>query len=151
MKVFNLKKSIWNDYILMVTLIAPIILIGFLIVFFINNEDNKLVIYIFTSFIPIFSVIFLLRIKYIKSFLNNSNTIQGVILDVWFFRDRGRIEYVFEIENNRFSNGQAIMKNKFTKKLNKGQVIELLIKKNGNIRTLIQDLYFDSLEKLDQN
>jgi len=67
-------------------------------------------------------------------------------LDVWFFRDRGRIDYVFENDNNRYKHGQAIMKNKFTQKLYKGQVIDLLIKRNGKNRTLIQCLYFDSLE-----
>jgi len=34
MKVLNLKKSIWNDYILMITLITPLISIGFITYFF---------------------------------------------------------------------------------------------------------------------
>ncbi len=51
MKKFNLKKSIWNDYILMITLIFPLTLCGFLIYFFATKEESQLVIYIFAVYI----------------------------------------------------------------------------------------------------
>jgi hypothetical protein len=87
--------------------------------------------------------LFVLRIQYIKSFLINSKVVKGIIKDVWFYKDRGRIECVFENDNGRYQYGQAIMKNKFTKQLKKGQVIDILIRSNENNKALIQDLYFD--------
>jgi|GEM_PF-2386628 len=116
MRKFNLEKSIWNDYILMITTIIPTIFIGFIIYFIYINEDKNLIL-IFGLLAVVFAVLFFVRIKYIKSFLNDADTIQGVIISVGFFKDRGRIDYVYEINNNRYVHGQAVMKNKYTKKL----------------------------------
>ena len=143
MKKFNLEKSIWNDYILMITTIIPTIFIGFIIYFIYINEDKNLIL-IFGLLAVVFAVLFFVRIKYIKSFLNDADTIQGVIISVGFFKDRGRIDYVYEINNNRYVHGQAVMKSKYTKKLQKGQTINLLIKKSAEKKAMILDLYFDN-------
>ncbi|PKK99223.1 MAG: hypothetical protein CVV57_03400 [Tenericutes bacterium HGW-Tenericutes-2] len=143
MKKFDLKKSIWNDYILMITTTIPVIFIGFIIFFIFINEDKNLIL-IFGILAALFAALFFIRIKYIKSFLNDTYTIQGIIINVGFFKDRGRIDYVYEKDNNRYIHGQAVMKNKYTKKLQKGQVIDLLIKKNVKNKTMILDLYFDN-------
>jgi len=150
MIMFNLKKSVWNDYILMGTTIFPFVMLGFLIYFFVKNQTNTSIFYTFASIIPISIVLFILRISYIKSFLFDSETIQGIILDVGFYKDRGRIEYVFECDNKRYKSAQAIMKTKLTVGLNKGQVIKLLVKRDSK-KALIRDLFFDFHENSNQD
>jgi DNA integrity scanning protein DisA with diadenylate cyclase activity len=142
---FNLKKSIWNDYLMMVFMIFPIIFSGFLIYFLLIKEKNIWVISTFAMFIPLFILLLFLRIKYIKSFLHGM-TLLGTILGIWFFKDRGRIEYIYVYDQKNHKHGQAIMKNKFTTKLKQGQAIHVL-KKQDNGKTLIRDLYFDVLNQ----
>lgn len=145
MMKFNLKKSIWNDYILMILILFPVIFSGFLIFFLIIEERDVWLLSTFVILITSFLILLYVRIRYIKSFLEGV-TLQGVILGVGFFKDRGRIEYMYVYDQKNHKHGQAIMKNKYTTQLKQGQAIYVL-KKKINHKTIIRDLNFDFHEQ----
>ncbi len=136
---FSFVKSIKNDYALFGSAIVVILLIPFVVYNIVKGEFNA--VYVFGSIDLCFIFLFLWRLLVIKSYFNDSIELEGTITKIWFYKDRGRVEFYYKIETREFGKGHAIMKTKATLALNKGQKVKLLIKNRNHQKAIIADLY----------
>jgi hypothetical protein len=81
------------------------------------------------------------RLSSIQKLFKSGERVVGRIIDISFFKDRGRIEYSYSYGRQNFQSGTAIMKNSKTKSYQNGQEIMLIINSADPSKALIQDLY----------
>jgi hypothetical protein len=93
--------------------------------------------YVFLTFLGLM----LLRFFFISKYFNDSTIVQGVIKDIWFHKDRGRVTYVYQIDGDTYIKGSAIMKTKETRLLGAGSKVELIVKNANPKKAIIGFLY----------
>ena len=81
------------------------------------------------------------RIRSIEQMFANSREVAGHITNIYFHRDRGRVEYSYTYQGQNYSGGNAIMKTGKTRQLHSGDQVVLLVNPDDPARALIRDLY----------
>jgi hypothetical protein len=81
------------------------------------------------------------RLSSIQKLFKSGERVIGRIIDISFFKDRGRIEYTYSYGRQNFQSGTAIMKNSKTQSYQNGQEILLVVNSANPNKALIQDLY----------
>ncbi len=81
------------------------------------------------------------RIRLVRSIFNDGMETPGVISHAAFFRDRGRIEYTYPVQDLMFRSGNAVMKVKRTRALQPGDRVTVVADPNNPRRALLRDLY----------
>lgn len=94
-----------------------------------------------TYVLLVFLFLMVLRFFFIASYFKDSTVVVGVIKDIWFHKDRGRITYAYQIDGVTYLKGSAIMKTKMTKQLGIGSTVPLIVKKSNPKKALIASLY----------
>ena len=139
MRKISLIRSLKHDYALLVCLLIVVISLGFIGYFFYVEDFVALP---FFSILPfVFLVLGFLRFNVLKSYFSSGVYVQGMITDVWFMKDRGRVTYSYEIEGQVYTRGNAIMKTKETKLLVKGKPVDVLVKYDSHNKAIIKHLY----------
>ncbi|MBP5587343.1 MAG: hypothetical protein J6X37_01260 [Treponema sp.] len=155
MEKLSIKKSIKNDYILMLSVCMMLIGIVFFILYkqfgikiskhagvidISNGEDlfyELIWIIMFASGI----VIAVLRYIVLKSIFQSGVKINATVSSVNFYGDRGRAEFFYEYSGVQYNRGVALHQTKETRGLNVGDQIALLIDENNPKHFLIHSLY----------
>lgn len=81
------------------------------------------------------------RIKSIQNHFKNGLEVIGEIVFVELWKDRGRVEYEYEIDGKKYRSGNALHRNKFVNSLKKGQKINVIVSKENFKKALIKDMY----------
>jgi len=84
------------------------------------------------------------RIYLIRSVVNDGLEVPGVICSLSFFRDRGRVEYIYTHQGQRYQSGNAINRSPLTSRLRQGDATTLVVDRNRPERAFIRDLYVGS-------
>lgn len=157
MKV-SLIKIIKSDYIALASLIAPIVSIilyvdakyfGVLQQYLRSGEMKEplgslLFLGIFIASILIFVPVLYFRIKNIQTHFQNGIEVKGQIVYVNLWKDRGRIEYIYEINGETYKAGTAVHRSKFVDSLTEGQVVDIIVSAKNPKKALIKDMYVSS-------
>lgn len=154
MKVSTIK-IIKSDYLAMLSLIAPVVTIvlfidskffGFLHQFFSRGRsadpaDPSFFLIMAIITICIFVPLFILRIKSIHNHFKTGIEITGKIVYLNLWKDRGRVEYEYEIDGEKYRSGNALHRSKFVNSLAEGQKVTIIISKNNHKKGLIKEMY----------
>ena len=81
------------------------------------------------------------RFAHIKHVLANGNREQATILDVSFFKDRGRVEFEYAHGGQTYRTGTAIMKNRQTLAFQPNDVVEIALDPADPAKAYITELY----------
>jgi hypothetical protein len=81
------------------------------------------------------------RLSSISKLFETGERVVGKIVDVSFFKDRGRIEFSYSYQRQSFQNGSAIMKTAKTQSYRSGDDVVLLVDPTNPNTVLIEDLY----------
>ncbi len=137
--MLSLKKIIKNDYIVFFSLVAFIALIIFTLYFGLTNQEKLL----FMT-IPLMVISFVLmtyRVAFISKVLKQGISIKGEIDHIWYVKDRGRLTFSYQYEGVDYQNGIALMKNKYTKDMASGDIIDLYVMADKPKQCIIKALY----------
>jgi len=77
----------------------------------------------------------------ISSVFGNGIETSGTIQKIYFFRGRGRVEYVYSFQGQKYMSGNAINRTKTTRALSDGQHITLLVDPNNPKRAFVKEIY----------
>lgn len=145
-----------NDALSCITIILPIVMWGIYIAvtFFgvsfvskrtdtvVNNSEGNPFFLVAPIILSILCLgVLFWRINSIQKIFKSGERVIGRIIDVSFFKDRGRIEYSYSYKRQNFQSGTSIMKNSKTQSYQNGQEILLIIDSTNPNKALIQDLY----------
>ena len=102
----SVLRVIQNDYIALVAFLFPIVCGAMYVLgMFFAKEDWATFIYV-VLFVTVGGVLVLLwRYRLILSVFTQGMEVSGTISRVSFFRDRGRIEYVYDWDGETYSGG----------------------------------------------
>lgn len=85
--------------------------------------------------------LFVWRVWTVWSTLTRGIEVPGQIVEVLFFRDRGRVEYTYTFEGHAHRRGNGIMRTKRTKALKPNNEVVLRAHPRHPKRAYIRDLY----------
>ena len=139
LRKFNIKKALKHDYALVGSLIFVVVLIAISVYSIIKGDIITII--VFSSLAIIFIALGIWRLFVLKSYFKNSISIEGVIVKIWFTKDRGRVTFAYDIEGKTYINGSAIMKTKMTEVFEKGLKVNLLVKSDKHNKSIIEELY----------
>lgn len=81
------------------------------------------------------------RLNSISKVFETGESVMGVITDVSFFKDRGRIEFSYHYGRQNLQGASAIMKNAKTTAYRHGDEVALIVDSANPARAFIRDLY----------
>ena len=81
------------------------------------------------------------RLRPIASAFEYGWEVEGDVLDISFFRDRGRVSYIYTVQGERFQTSNAIMKNRTTRSLQSGQKVKIVVNRDNPKIAFIRDIY----------
>jgi hypothetical protein len=81
------------------------------------------------------------RVYTIVSTFNDGFAVPATVQNVWYFRDRGRVEYIYTYRGEKYQGGNAIHKSKYTRFLETQDRVTVLVDGNNPKRSFIQELY----------
>ena len=81
------------------------------------------------------------RSRDIQTAIEHGVECPAILSNVSFFRDRGRVDYIYTYQGQKYSSGSAVMKNGRTQALSVGQQIVVVVDPNNPKRAFIRDLY----------
>lgn len=140
----SLLKIITIDYVAFLGWLFPAILWGMYIGLIIlgNVKMNDIVLPIIFATITVIALAVLVwRVQIFNTVFSDGIETIATISNVSFFRDRGRVDYVYTYQGQKHASGNAIHKVKETIALNIGEQVVLVVDRNNPKRAFIRNLY----------
>lgn len=140
----SIIKIINTDYIAFIAFLFPVVIWIFYFVLMLTNKINLtdwelLSVYAVITFIAVITLVW--RIHLFNTIFDDGIEALATISNVSFFRDRGRIEYIYLFQGQKYSSGIAVRKTKHTSAVNSGQPAVIMIDRNLPKRAIIRDLF----------
>lgn len=139
----KLLKILLNDYTAFVATVFIIIFgVGFFIYLALETvqiTDNFFIITLAVTFISLLILSWRVRLFYII-FADGLET-PATISYVSFFRDRGRVDYIFSYHGQKFTAGNIVRRGRLAKSYKVGDEVVVMIDRNNPNRAYIRDLY----------
>ena len=141
-KPLSLIRLIDTDRITLVAVQFPLIMWGLYAVLVIARVERALdAIYIPAVIAVIAALVFLWRYRTLARVFADGIEVPATIHSAAFFRDRGRLEYVYTVQGEKYLGGAAVHKNRRTAALRPGEQVIVLVDPDHPKRAFIRDLY----------
>lgn len=139
----SILQVMLTDYGAMVSAIGIFALWGFLAFDVVSNSGRPggTWLYIVIALTPICLGVIFWRLGHIRSLFENGREVQGSLTQVSFFRDRGRITYIYSINGERYQSSSMVSRSRRTAKLGPGQDVLLLVDPDKPKSAIIRELY----------
>lgn len=140
----SLLKIITIDYIAFLGWLFPVVMWGMYVVLIVlgNVKINDLTLPVTFAVITVVALAILIwRIQVFNTVFSDGIESTATINNVSFFRDRGRVDYVYTYQGQKYVSGNAIHKVKQTLALKAGEQVVLMVDRNNPKRAFIRDLY----------
>jgi hypothetical protein len=153
---YSVKKIIGHDYITLLSLICFAITGALLVemyffgyfvskrlleLVYVPMEDRFIYFCILGGFACIGLVGFMVRMNIIKNYFMSGVKIKGVITELTYWRDRGRITFKYTIEGQEYHRKIMIHTTKETSNLGKDDEITVLVKPENHSKAIIMDIF----------
>ena len=79
--------------------------------------------------------------SFFKKMFEKGVEVEAVIKDIWFYKDRGRVEYNYVYKDNVYDTGNAVLKTKILKSLKKNDKVIVHVQPSKSNKAIIRDLY----------
>ena len=139
----SIVQVFWQDAIAFISVIfAPVLWVGFL--FFTYQDGTGMtmpLIVIGVLATVICAVVFAWRVSVFRNLFSDNQIAQAEITDVSFWRDRGRANFVFTYNGQKYATGSPLMKTGRTKALRVGETVTVLVDRNNPKRAIIRKLF----------
>lgn len=81
------------------------------------------------------------RIRLITSAFEYGWDVDGDILEIGFFRGRGRVTYIYTVQGQRYQTANAILRNRVTRSLQRGQKVKIVANRENPKVAFIRSIY----------
>lgn len=140
----SIYKIILVDYVALVAALFPIILWGMYVLLDVFNPTNppKPSFKVWIAGITIIAFcVFVWRIRQFILWFDDGIEVSGKINNIFFFRDRGRVDFEYTYQGEKFTSRSILHKVKQTTSLRVGDQVTVMIDRNNPKRAIIRDLY----------
>jgi hypothetical protein len=140
----SIFKIIIIDYAAFTAALFPVVLWGIYLLLLVMKEIRitDITYPIIAAGFTLLSILVLIwRIRRISMIFEDGLEVTATIGNVFFFRDRGRADYTFTYNGQKYFTGNALHKVRQTGELGVGDSVTVLIDRNNPKRACIRDLY----------
>lgn len=138
----SLFRIISNDYPSLLAALFPIIFWIFTAYFFYSGDSSaKLFLLLSTGMSLVGTPVLIWRYRMVASVFEDGMETPGIIQTIYFFRGRGRVEYVYTFQGQKYASGNAINKTKYTRVLRDGQSITVFLDPENPKRAFVKEIY----------
>ena len=81
------------------------------------------------------------RIRLITSAFEYGWDVDGDILEIGFFRGRGRVTYIYTVQGQRYQTSNAILRSRVTRSLQRGQKVKIVANRENPKVAFIRSIY----------
>ena len=81
------------------------------------------------------------RVRLIRSAFEHASEVKGEILSIGFFRGRGKVTYVYNVQGQRYQTSNAILRNRATRSLQHGQKVTIVANRDNPKVAFIRNIY----------
>lgn len=139
----SLFRVIQTDYFSSVMTIIPLVLWG--MYYFLpgpaGQARDPLLAYTALGVTAICGLVLLWRWRSIVAIFEDGARVDGIVVQVNFRRDRGRVSYTYTYQGREFESSNVLMKNKRTSLLYLRQSVTVVVSRDNPQRTFLQELY----------
>ncbi|HSG43741.1 MAG TPA: hypothetical protein VLA72_11350 [Anaerolineales bacterium] len=138
----SLFRVISIDYPSLLSFLFPVVFWALIAYYFYTGNDSMQLFALLSIGVTIVGIPYLFwRFYIISSVFEDGLEVQGTIMNIGFFRGRGRVDYTYIHQGQKYISGNAINRSKHTKGLQGGQQVILLVDRNSPKRAFVKDIY----------
>lgn len=139
----SIERILWTDYLASVSVICILVIWGLFLFFKFIKPDQFSESLLYASIVVTLagSAVLIWRVRLITSAFEEGVEVEGDVVSVSFFRDRGSATYIYTVNGERYKSSNAIMKHRITARLRQGQKVTLVVNKDNPKTAFIRDLY----------
>ena len=138
----SLFRVISVDYPSLLSILFPVIFWSVTAYYFYTGNDSMQLFALLSVGATVLGIPCLFwRFYIISSVFEDGLEVQGMIMGVGFFRGRGRVDYTYMHQGQKYISGNAINRSKYTKGLQGGQQVTILVDRNSPKRAFVKDIY----------
>ena len=142
----NQKPSLFRivavDYMSFLAVMFPVVFWALSAYYFYLDDDSLQLFVILSAVFSVVGFILLVwRYVMISAVFDDGFETQGVITGIGFYRGRGRVNYAYHYQGQKYTSGNAISKSKHTRELTNGQQVTLVVDRNNPKRAFVKEIY----------
>lgn len=138
----SLMRVISNDYPSLLAALFPIVFWAFTAYFYYGGDTSSELFLLLSIGITLAAApVLIWRYRLISSVFEDGMETPGTIQSVYFFRGRGRVEYVYMFQGQKYSSGNAVNRTKYTRTLRDGQPVTVFVDPENPKRAFIKEIY----------
>lgn len=139
---YSLHKIVWNDWPALASFMAvPIAWAIHFVLPLIQRGPAPLPLWLPVAASTALVVVLVWRIHRVNWFFSNGIPVVGVVTDLLIAKDRGRLEFEFEVAGKRVTSWMPIHKTKSVLLLSPGDRVDLLFDETKPTRAIVKGLY----------
>lgn len=142
----NQKPSLFRvisvDYLSLLSVLFPVVFWIYSAYCFFAQDDSLQMFVLLSMGLSLVGIPLLFwRYRLISAVFDDGVEAQGTITGIRFFRGRGRVDYVYSFQGQKYSSGNSVNRTKSTRALRDGQQVTILIDRNDPKRAFVKDIY----------
>ncbi len=139
----SLFRIVKVDYLASLGVIFPVVLWGLALATRLFDPEAASFFWLIAPIATVAGLLLLLwRVWAINQVFNDGAEVPGVIIGTSFFRGRGRVEYVYTYQSQKYQSGNAIQASPVARSLAPGQAVTLMVDRLNPKRAFARELYF---------
>ncbi len=135
-------RIIWTDTLAFIAVVFPLVFALIIVINWALGEPLfDLFLWIAAASTVLGSGVLIWRVAAITALYNDAQEVTATITSISFYRDRGRVDYVFTYQNQKYLNKNAVMKNGRTRNILIGEKRTVLVDRDNPKKSILKDLY----------
>lgn len=139
----SIFRVIQTDYFSSVVTVIPLVVWG---IYYIlpgpaGQTHDPMLAYIAFGLLLICGAILTWRWRFIVAVFDEGERADGVVIQVNFQRERGRVKYEYTYQNEKYESGNALLSNKRTRLLHPGQRVTVVVCRKNPRQAFLEELY----------
>ncbi|MGB8982186.1 MAG: DUF3592 domain-containing protein [Anaerolineales bacterium] len=138
----SLFRVISVDYASLLAVLFPVVFWVWSGYYFYSGDDSLQLFLTLSAIVSLVAIPFLFwRYRMISSIFEDGIETQGTVTATRFFRGRGRIEYAYSLQGQKFVSSNAVNRTQYTRELSEGQQVTVFMDRDNPKRAFLKEVY----------
>lgn len=138
----SLLRILVTDFLAFFAWVVTLVVWGFALFDLLRGRDTLQDTLLWLVAIALVALIVILwRVIPIYTVFNEAQEVQAAITGVSFFRDRGRIHFIYSYQGGKWTSSNYVLKNKRTSKFSAGDSVIVLVDRNHPKKAYIKEIF----------
>lgn len=138
----SLARIVTNDYPALLAALLPVVFWAITAYFSFSVNPSAGFFLMLSAGITVVAIPLLIwRYRMIFAVFENGIETPATVQSIYFFRGRGRVEYVYTFQGQKYASGNAVNRTKYTSRLRDGQSVTVFVHPENPKRAFIKEIY----------